>query len=205
MVQTKDKGFLIVSILAVFSVLIAGLMIIMVFHYRAENVMLRSLLSSIKADPSPAAKEADEVRMMRAVEELKADRVMDFLSWKSLLTDSLRESSARLALSTRGVKDLKTRHELANVLYYSLGLAYTAGTDFSAAKQSFTEALKHNPADAESCYNLGLLYSFTDGKSDLKKSLQYYNRYLAILPSGARSADVRKKIADMTGDSADKR
>lgn len=166
----------------------------LVFYYRAQNAALKQLMDAVQRDKNESQVQAELVRHFKEGEAEFARRSVDFLAWKQMLTEELRGTNARFSESVRGVKDLKNRKELANILYYTLGLTYTAGSDFTAAKQSFSQALRYDPSDGESWYNLGLLHSFSDASFDRKKSSEYFRKYLEVVPGGRRTEAVRKKL-----------
>lgn len=175
-----------------------------VVRYRSQNTALKQLVAALQAE---RGRQIEAQLLLRRGDEeaLKASRSADFLSWKMLLTEELRNANARLSELLREQKGLKAHKELANLLYYSLGLTFTAGSDFSAARRCFTEALAYDPRDAESCYDLGALYNFAGGEADLKKAAEYYERYLALAPDGRRSEEVRQRLSALKPENAGKR
>lgn len=54
--------------------------------------------------------------------------------------------------------------------------------DYHGAIRDYQEALKVNPKDFKSCFNMGLSY---DRMGDLKKAMHYYHQALRIKPTNA--------------------
>ena len=69
--------------------------------------------------------------------------------------------------------------------------------DFKQAIGAYELAVKFNPEDAESYYNLGLLYSTY--RQSPKKAIKYYNKYLEFAPKGDKVEAVRERIVTLEG------
>ena len=169
---------------------------LLALKYHQETVQLKRMITLSQLKKSPALNAVESLEKLREQEAKTAENSLDFMSWKWLLQDELQGASVKLARSMRGMKDLKRNKDTANCLYYALGLVYTAEGNVSAAKESFLEAVKYDPRDAESVYNLGMLYSLSQDKADTARARKYYSKYQELAPNGPRKEAVRDRIAD---------
>lgn len=117
---------------------------------------------------------------------------LDYLRWRFVLKEQVEQATRRFSGKTTGVR--KDR-ELANLIYYNLGLAHTLASNFEAAINDFQEALKYDSKDAYSYYNLALLFSTY--KQAPEKALDCYRKYQEIAPQGLYRAEVRSRIAQL--------
>jgi tetratricopeptide (TPR) repeat protein len=117
---------------------------------------------------------------------------LDYLRWRFVLKEQVEQAGRRFSGKTAGAR--KDR-ELANLIYYNLGLAHTLAYDFEAAINDFQEALKYDSKDAYSYYNLALLFSTY--KETPEKALDCYRKYQEIAPQGLYRAEVRSRIAQL--------
>lgn len=65
--------------------------------------------------------------------------------------------------------------------HYNLGLSYDHSRDYKKACKEYMEALKIAPDDADSHYNLAVVYD--DHLKDKKKAIEHYERYLKLRPA----------------------
>lgn len=76
-----------------------------------------------------------------------------------------------------------------DTIHYNLAVEYLKSADYWDAAQEFSLAIKLNPQDAYSYYNLGILYdSFLNDK---QLALIYYNKYLELNPEADDSELVK--------------
>lgn len=193
----KERNLLVLGIMFGFAWLCAAALLLVAVQYKSQNRGLRQLVAALQTRAGERL-QAEMLMQREGQEALRAGQSLDFLSWKLLLTDELRGANEKFSSSVKAQKDLKTRKELANLLYYVMGLSYTAGSDFSSARRYFSEALANDPRDAESCYNLGVLYAFSGGSADLKRAVEYYRKYLELAPGGRRVEEVQAKLSGLT-------
>lgn len=157
-----------------------------------QNYKLKRSLSffkrasdSLRSDLTEANKDKDA----------KGAAALNFLEWQYVIKDQVAYANQQLLDSVNKIKDLNQDKNMLDLLYYNLGLNYTLGVDFDKAIGAFEEALRYNPEDAYSYYNLGLLYS--GYKGDSKKAAKNYRRYLEILPSGPKAKDVKERVQQL--------
>jgi len=98
-----------------------------------------------------------------------------FLEWRYVLRDQVNYAQQRIAAQMDKTKKDKP---LMNTVYYTLGLTYILAVDFQPAINAFEEAVKFDPEDAFSYYDLGMLYSTY--KNDSKKAIENYKKYLGL-------------------------
>jgi tetratricopeptide (TPR) repeat protein len=200
----KKRNLLVLGILFGFAWLCCAVLLAVTVHYRSQNVGLRNLVTALQNKQGEYRAQAQLPVRRDDVQDRLASQSLDFLGWKMILTDELREANERLSGAVRATNDLKIRKDLANLLYYALGLTYTAGSDLGAAKHYFDQALLCDPQDAESCYNLGLLYAFSGSGSDYEKAAEYYKKYLSMVPNGKRAEEVRMKLSGLQENTKEK-
>ncbi len=79
----------------------------------------------------------------------------------------------------------------ANVLT-DQGVMYRRLGWFDKAIKNFEEANKQNPGHQQSLYNLGIVYRYD--LQDFPKTIEVWEKFLAINPSGAGAAQVRAEL-----------
>jgi tetratricopeptide (TPR) repeat protein len=124
--------------------------------------------------------------------EINDTKMLSVLQWQYMLKDQVNQAGQQLLDRVDKAAAAKKDPALLNLLYYNLGLSYTMAVDFDRAIIAFEEAVKYNPHDAQSCYNLGLLYSIN--AKDADKAAMYYMEYLQQAPSASNAEEVRGKI-----------
>lgn len=196
--KDKKNNLIILAVLFVLAWATTIVLFVCLVGYKNQVASLKTLLVLNKDSGNKYQKQDEKVQSLRLEENRRAERSLEFLTWKTLMQEQLKDTQEKLAKSAAGIKDLKSKPELANVLYYTLGLVNTAAMDTSAAKAYFTEALKYNARDEQSLYNLGFLYSFSDDRLDRDKALFYYQKYLEVAPDGAHSGHARQSMIDLT-------
>lgn len=117
---------------------------------------------------------------------------LDYLRWRFVLKEQVEQASRRFFEKSAGARKDK---ELANLIYYNLGLAHTLSSNFDSAINDFQEALKYDPKDAYSYYNLALLYSTY--KQAPQAALSYYKEYQELSPKGLYSEEVADRIKQL--------
>lgn len=125
------------------------------------------------------------------------DTASSYLKWKFVLKEQVDQSIEVLKDKAAFLRNASKDKALAALLYYNLGLAETINTDFNSAIGSFEEAVKLDPKNGYSYYNLGLLYSTYKG--DLARALSCYKKYLEIFPDGLYAAVVKERIKQLEG------
>jgi len=176
-------GWVLVVVLALFSL-----------RNGAQNRRLKNSLALERQRAESLFKESERIRQ----EKDRIDQgALGYLEWQYVLSEQVTQASKRLSREIRRIKDLKRNKELINLLYYNLGLSFTMAVDFKEAIKAYELAVKFNSKDAESYYNLGLLYS-TYHQSP-KKAIKYYNKYLQLVSSGQKAEVVRGRIESLKG------
>ncbi|MBU1006470.1 MAG: hypothetical protein KKH08_02605 [Candidatus Omnitrophica bacterium] len=66
------------------------------------------------------------------------------------------------------------------VMYYNRGLKDAGEGRHKQAVDEFLKAIEANPTDADSCYNLAIIYD--DHLNNKKKAVYYYRKYLELRP-----------------------
>ena len=163
---------------------------------RIDKRRIEKLLALQTQKAESFAEEIGRSRQEKERLEQKEERIgreaLDYLEWQYVLSDQVSQAAERLTKEIREVRELKKSKELINLLYYNLGLSYTLAVDFDAAIAAFEQALKYKREDAESCYNLGLLYSTY--RQNPKRAVKYYKKYLELSPSGLKAGEVKERL-----------
>ncbi len=186
------KKIFILSVLVATVVCLAGFGIYIARGLSLQNALLtnhvRLLEKNIDA-LNGTLRQYQESEKQRLRDEATA---LNYLKWKFILKDQVSQARDRLTAKSTGMKDVKKDKDLANLIYYNLGLSCILAADFSSAISAFEQAIKYNPKDADSYYDLGLLYSVFS--KDQNKAVGYFNRYLELVPKGIKSDDVKERI-----------
>lgn len=192
----KKKSFLILSM----AVLVATWFLVAVLGFafmnaRMQNIKLKKSVAVLEQSLGYLDQNLKKYQDSRKEEEQYEKGVLDYIQWQFALRDQVVQANQRLKEQIKKISDLKKDKALINLLYYNLGLSFTLSVDFGQAISSFDEALKYNPRDADSCYNLGLLHSTYT--RDIGKALKYYKRYLELAPEGTRKEEVKQRIGTL--------
>lgn len=171
------------------SVAFMGLLFV---NARIQNLKLKDSVAALEKRLADLDKSIEKYEEFRKKEEQVQKEALDFLQWQFVLRDQVTQANQRLGDNVNKIKNLSTDKALLNLLYYNLGLSFTLSVDFESAIKAFGEALRFDPKDAQTCYNLGLLYA-TNNK-DTDKAIKHYKRYLELVPKGAKTDEVKQMI-----------
>lgn len=187
--------------------LIAGLFIIswaaaLVFSVRyaaarAECGALKIKYDNMKevfgiVERQVASLEKEAERLASGAEDKRELAAANFLEWKYLLQDQVALANKELSDRINKAAGQKADKELLNLLYYNLGLGNTLAGNFDLSIAAFEEAVKYDPRDAGSYYNLGLLYSAYKGNK--AKAVNCYKNHLAFAPKASNADEVKDRI-----------
>lgn len=139
-----------------------------------------------------ASLEKGAERLTNDAQDKRQRAAADFLEWKYILRDQVALANKELSDRIKKAVNQKTDKELLNLLYYNMGLSNTLAGNFDMAMSAFEEAIKYDPRDAGSYYNLGLLYSAYKG--DRTKAVNCYKNYLAFSPKASNADEVKGRI-----------
>jgi tetratricopeptide (TPR) repeat protein len=193
----KRKSLMVLGVLFGISCGLSCIFLFAAIWYRYEAVSLKQSLYLMQLRKVPDRDSFEMLMRLRAREARDAEKSLDFMSWKRMLQDELQTAGTRLAGSMRGIRELRRHKELGNSLYYALGLVYSASGNMQSAKTAFVQALQYDTRDAESLYNLGLIFSLSVGKSDIAQARGFYTKYLEVSADEYKKSVVRKRIAEM--------
>lgn len=84
-----------------------------------------------------------------------------------------------------------------SIYHYNLGVAYSQAKFYFDAIDEYKKSLEFNPTNADSFYNLGLLYE--NYKQDPEKAIDCYRRYLELKPDAADKYEVEGWINKLRG------
>ncbi|MBT3295436.1 MAG: tetratricopeptide repeat protein [Verrucomicrobia bacterium] len=90
----------------------------------------------------------------------------------------------------------KTRTEVNYVgttrqrdMHYNMGVVFANRGQFKEAEREYLRALRQDPADADTHYNLGVLYD--QSLKEYRKAASHYRRYLKLRPQSPDANEVR--------------
>lgn len=159
---------------------------------RIENVKLKNSLAIERQKMASFKGSMDEYQRLKTEKEKWDSATVDYLDWQFVLKDQVKLASVKVLVAINDIENIKRNKALANLLYYNLGLAYMMAVDFDSAIKYFKIATDLKSTDADSWYNLGLLYStFKNNRSEAQKC---YNKFLALSPDSSRAGDVKARI-----------
>ena len=142
-----------------------------------------------------------EKQAQKYQEELKNKNELD--GQNKLLVKKLSELKDNYEKLGKRSKDVLNQNKLFKskygklprentTLHYNLGVVYTQKRDFQKAIVEFQKVLEYSPEDAESNYNLGVIYG--EYLNDRQKALKYFKKFLTLSPSDADAERVKKYI-----------
>lgn len=108
------------------------------------------------------------------------------------LEQMLKEAEIDLGLA---VTTMPANREVEGRLHYNYGVAAYKSQKIWRAMREFRRALEENPLDADSHYNLAVIYDVV--KKDRLKAIEHYKRYLELNPKAPDAAKVKNYIADL--------
>ena len=162
---------------------------------RQRSVKLEKLNLLLERNMINYKDNAKRYQDFKAETEKWKESALDHLQWQFVLKEQVILAGERLAENIKLAQKLKNNKELSGLLYYNLGLNYSLAMDFEAAIRAYEEALRFNPNDFQSCYNLGVLYSTC--RKDAVNAVKYYKRYLALAPSNSLAEEVQVRINNL--------
>jgi len=164
---------------------------------RIKNLKLKSSLAAVEEKTKLLSEENKRYEDFKREEVKFQDNALSYMEWQFVLKEQVSRAAKLLQEKINQVKDVKKDKELLNLLYYNLGLNNTLAVNFDAAIKAFEQAVDLEPKDADSYYNLGLLYSTY--QQNPRKAVKYYEDYLKLVPKGTKSDEVKERIAILNG------
>lgn len=142
---------------------------------RMEQQMA-GLTAEVETKDAIMAAREKEFQAMKLELERREHRQVQAEKMAGVLDDARRDISA---VSKRQQRDM----------HYNMALVYAKEGKFRDAEREYLRALRLDPTDAESHYNLGILYD--DEFNDKRRAAMHYRRYLKLNPHG-QDADAVK-------------
>ncbi len=153
-------------------------------------------LSLKAAEKRMASLEMSELKHMNKGKELAA-LLEDLQAKCQELTDKNKLLQIELERQPQKIIDLaKQNQDLikdTGSMHYNLGVFYVNKKEFVRAIKEYQKALELQPADSDSCYNLGYLYA--EHLVDREKAMDYFKRFLHLAPDDKRAEWVRNYLA----------
>lgn len=103
----------------------------------------------------------------------------------------LKEKITKLEADLSACKKYNAKQEA--LLHYNLGVGYTKNRNYAMAAKEYEKALTLNPDDADTHYNLGIIYD--DWQKNRGAAVEHYKKYLELKPEAPDMDEVKEWIA----------
>ena len=131
----------------------------------------------------------EELSEFKSAIDVKDDSINAKDRELAILRQELERRELRIIKSERMAELLeKTRGEVRQVsdkekrdMHFNMAVVYTKEGNFRAAEKEYLHALRIDPADADSHYNLAILYD--DHMGDTRRAASHYRSYLKLAPT----------------------
>ncbi len=187
-----DGIIFLMAFLLVCSLAVSVASFLLFMKERGRNIKLEKLNLILERNMINYKDNAKRYQEFKAETERWKESALDYLQWQFVLKEQVSQAGERLAENIKLAQKLKNNKELNGLLYYNLGLNYSLAMDFESAIRAYEEALRFNPNDFQSCYNLGVLYSTC--RKDVATAVKYYERYLKLAPFNSLAEEVQARI-----------
>jgi len=81
---------------------------------------------------------------------------------------------------------------LGTTAYFNMGSLMAGRGSYTEAEEAFQKSAVHNPNNAETQYQLGLIY--TREAATISKAIPYFEKYLKLAPTGPNAATVKQLL-----------
>lgn len=170
----------------------AALFAFLFISARVENAKLKNFVAVYQRQLASLKSTTNEYERLKSESAKWRRDSADYLNWQFVLKDQVALSGVKLLNAIGKIPNLKKDKELAGILYYNLGLGYVMVMDFDSAIKAFQMAVSIKN-DADSFYNLGLLY--TTYKNNPRQAIKYYEKFLMLAPDSHKVEEVKDRIA----------
>ena len=108
------------------------------------------------------------------------------------------KEKAKMAKAANDLSDLKQQlMKQEALLHYNLGVSYTKDKSYEMAIDEYEKALSLDPKDADSEYNLAIIYD--EYRKNPKRAIEHYKKYLELRPDAADIDEVKDWISRLEG------
>ncbi len=147
-------------------------------HKRVINDLLKQIprLEGELVATKSAASEKDFVLNKTAKELEEVRKEMERRDYRLVKAEKMSD----LIEKTRGEVMMATDMEMRD-MHYNMGTVYTKEGKYKESEREYLSALRIDPSDAESHYNLGVLYD--DYLNDKQNAVRHYKAYLKLRPN----------------------
>jgi len=109
----------------------------------------------------------------------------------------IKEKSKMVKLESE-LSDIRQRlSKQEALLHYNLGVSLTKEKSYEMAIDEYERALKLDPKDADSHYNLAIIYD--EYRKNPKRAIEHYKQYLQLRPEAADIDEVKDWISRLEG------
>jgi len=108
----------------------------------------------------------------------------------------IRKQEEKIKQLEEGLADARQQMKKQEaLLHYNLGVAYTKEKNYDMAIDEYESVLSLNPQDADTHYNLAILYD--EVRKNSKKAIEHYQKYLELKPDAEDIDEVKDWIATL--------
>ncbi|MCX5665633.1 MAG: tetratricopeptide repeat protein [Candidatus Omnitrophica bacterium] len=175
-----------------------------------SNEKLQSDSVSYLAINSKLTSEKDEIdKKLQGAQKIIETKEANLQRVQQRLTDiekrvnaEKKEQDEKLAKEKKALekKVIKTAVAIKNergVYHYNLGVAYAQAKLYGEAIEEYEKSIKFDPDNADTYYNLGVLYETVE--ADTEKAIANYRRYLELNPAPEDIDEIRGRIKRLGG------
>lgn len=144
-------------------------------------------LKDLKVQLESAKKELEELKQ----ENLRLADIKNFMG--NIQIKKQEERIRQLEQDLSNTKDEMQKQEA--LMHYNLGVAYTKEKNYDMAIEEYERVLSLNPQDADTHYNLAILYD--EVRRNPKRAIQHYQKYLELKPEAEDIDEVKDWIASL--------
>jgi tetratricopeptide (TPR) repeat protein len=155
---------------------------------RKDNAELQSELVSIQE--TVTSRVADLKRVQEKIEVIERRSVLD-QEGSSLSKEKIKKLNIQLSLLEASISKKQSLY------YYNLGVVYTEGGQFGYARLAYQKSLKLNPSNADTHYNLALIFEKIE--SNPVQAVSHYQKYLEFKPDAEDRHQVKSWIENLRG------
>jgi len=162
------------------------------------NRALTSRMAELQDRLQSAKKEQPVDKRIRDLkEEINALQVEreGYIERKKALDSQLKKALTDFDKNSAELKRLKSETAL---MHYNLGVIFQKANKWQDAIREYSKVLEIMPNDADTNFNLALIYEMT--KNDRDKAVYYYQKYLEANPTAEDTKKVKEHITNMNAE-----
>ncbi len=159
-------------------------------QHRKDLAALQEARKQLKDVQGRQAKNEEQLPQLHSRLEVLQEKYAKLLTENKLLKHRASRVPKDVTIIAREHEQLLK--ELADT-HYNMGVIFSDKNDYVRAAKEFQKVLELKPDDAESQYNLGVIYA--EHLPDREKATKYFRRYLQVSPNAQDASWVKQYIA----------